>query len=70
MLYIIVLCGELFQAREISHIGLFPHWLGKASGERGWRAGPTSMDKFSSGKSGLHCTQTAMRLALAETPSP
>ena len=30
--------------------------LGKASGERGWRAGPTSMDTFSSGKSGLHCT--------------
>ena len=30
--------------------------LGKASGERGWRAGPTSMDKFSSGKSGLHYT--------------
>ena len=24
------------------------------------------MDKFSSGKSGLHCTQTAMRLALAK----
>ena len=40
--------------------------LGKASGERGWRAGPTSMDKFSSGKSGLHCTWTAMRLALAK----
>ena len=34
--------------------------LGKASGERGWRAGPTSMDKFSSGKSGLHpdCYET------------
>ena len=30
--------------------------LGKASGERGWRAGPVSMGKFSSGKSGLHCT--------------
>ena len=30
--------------------------LGKASGERGWRAGPTSMDRFSNGKSGLHCT--------------
>ena len=30
--------------------------LRKASRERGWRAGPTSMDKFSSGKSGLHCT--------------
>ena len=44
--------------------------LGKASGERGWWAGPTSMDKFSSGKSGLHCTLTAMRLALAKTPSP
>ena len=40
--------------------------LRKTSGERGWRAGPTSMDKFSSGKSGLHCTQTAMRLALAK----
>ena len=40
--------------------------LGKASGERGWRAGPTSMDRFSSGKSGLQCTQTAMRLALAK----
>ena len=44
--------------------------LGKASGERGWRAGPTSMDRFSSGKSGLHCILTAMRLALAKTPSP
>ena len=44
--------------------------LGKASGERGCRAGPTSMDRFSSGKSGLHCTLTAMRLALVETPSP
>ena len=44
--------------------------LGKASGERGWRAGPTSMDRFSSGKSGLHCTYAAVRLALAETPSP
>ena len=44
--------------------------LGKASGERGWWAGPTSMDRFSSGKSGLHCTLTAMRLALAKTPSP
>ena len=44
--------------------------LGKASGERGWRAGPNSMDRFSSGKSGLHCTLTAMRLALAKTPSP
>ena len=30
--------------------------LGKASGDRGWRAGPISMDRFSSGKSGLHCT--------------
>ena len=30
--------------------------LGKASVERGWRAGPTSVDKFSRGKSGLHCT--------------
>ena len=44
--------------------------LGKASGERGWQAGPTSMDRFSSGKSGLHCTLTAMRLTLAKTPSP
>ena len=44
--------------------------LGEASGERGWRAGPTSVDRFSSGNSGLHCTQTAMRLALAKTPSP
>ena len=44
--------------------------LGKASGEQGWQAGPTSMDRFSRGKSGLHCTQTAMRLALAKTPSP
>ena len=44
--------------------------LGKASGERGWQAGPTSMDRFSSGKSGLHCALTAMRLALAKTPSP
>ena len=44
--------------------------FGKASGERGWRAGPTSMDRFSNGKSGLHCTQAAMRLALAKTPSP
>ena len=44
--------------------------LRKASGERGWWAGPTSMDRFSLGKSGLHCTQTAMRLALAKTPSP
>ena len=31
-----------------------PTW--KTSGERSRRAGPTSMDKFSSGKSGLHCT--------------
>ena len=30
--------------------------LGKASGERGWLAGPTSMDRFSSGESGLHGT--------------
>ena len=30
--------------------------LGKASGERGWRAGHTSTDRFSRGKSGLHCT--------------
>ena len=44
--------------------------LGKASGERGWRAGPTSMDRFSHGKSGLHCTLTAMRLALAKLPHP
>ena len=44
--------------------------LGKASGEQGWQAGPTSMDRFSCGKSGLHCTLTAMRLALAKTPSP
>ena len=44
--------------------------LGKASGERGWQAGPTSMDRFSSGKSGLLCTLTAMRLALAKTHSP
>ena len=44
--------------------------LGKASWERSWRAEPTSMDRFSSGKSGLHCTLTAMRLALAKTPSP
>ena len=40
--------------------------LGKASGERGWRAGPPSMDRFSRGESGLHCTSTAMRLALAK----
>ena len=52
MLYIIVLCGELFQVREI---WLSPP-LGKASGERGWRAELTSMDRFSSGESGLHCT--------------
>ena len=44
--------------------------LGKVSGERGWQAGPMSMDRFSSGKSGLLCTLTAMRLALAKTPSP
>ena len=43
--------------------------LRKASGEQGWRAGPTSMDRFSSGKSGLHFTLTAMRLALAKSPS-
>ena len=30
--------------------------LRKATGERGWWAGPTSMGRFSSGKSGLHCT--------------
>ena len=30
--------------------------LGKVSGERGWQAGPMSMDRFSSGKSGLHYT--------------
>ena len=42
----------------------------KTSGEKVWRAGPTSMDRFSSGKSGLHCILTAMRLALAKTPSP
>ena len=30
--------------------------LGKASGERGWQVGPMSMDRFYSGKSGLHCT--------------
>ena len=44
--------------------------LGKASGERGWWAGPTSMDRVSSEKSGLHCILTAKRLALAKTPSP
>ena len=44
--------------------------LRKASGEQGWWAGLTSMHKFSSGKSGLHCILTAMRLALAKTPSP
>ena len=44
--------------------------LGKASAEQGRWAGPTSMDRFSSGKSGLHCTLTAMRLALAKIPSP
>ena len=44
--------------------------VGKASGERGQQAGPTSMDRFSRGKSGLHCTLTAVRLALAKTPSP
>ena len=44
--------------------------LGKASGERGWRTGPTSMYRFSSGKLGLYCTYTAMTLALAKTPSP
>ena len=49
---------------SVGNVGQPP--LGKASGERGWQAGPTSMDKFSSGKSGLHCTQTAMRLALAK----
>ena len=42
----------------------------KASGEWGWRAGPTFMDRFSRGKSGLHCTLAAMRLALVKTPSP
>ena len=30
--------------------------LRKASGEQGWWVGPTSMDRFSSGKPGLHCT--------------
>ena len=30
--------------------------LGKASGVRGWQSGPTSMDRFSRGESGLHCT--------------
>ena len=44
--------------------------LGKASGERGWQTGPTSMYRFSSGKLGLYCTYTAMTLALAKTPSP
>ena len=48
--------------------GSAPTW--RTSGEWGWRAGPTSMDRFSSGKSGLHCTLTGMRLALAKTPSP
>ena len=44
--------------------------LGKVSGERGWWEGPTSMDRFSSGKSGLHYTLTAMRLALAKLSHP
>ena len=44
--------------------------LGKASGERGWQAGPMSTDRFSRGKSVLHCTLIAMRLALAKAPSP
>ena len=44
--------------------------LRKVSGEQGWRAGPMSMDRFSNGKSGLRCIQTAMRLALVKTPSP
>ena len=71
---------ESIMLSEISHVvwGTVPSMgnvaqppLGKASGERGWRAGPTSMHRFSSGKSGLHSkSKTAMRLALAETPSP
>ena len=44
--------------------------LRKARGERGWRAEPSSMDRFSHGESGLHCTLTSMTLALAKTPSP
>ena len=34
--------------------GSAPTW--KTSGERSRWAGPTSMDKFSCGESGLHCT--------------
>ena len=32
--------------------------------------GTKPTDRFSHGESGLHCTQAAMRLAFAKTPSP
>ena len=56
--------GNALLERSVGNVAQPP--LRKASGERGWWAGPTSMDKFSSGKSGLHCTHAAMRLALAK----
>ena len=61
----IFLCGTV---PSVGNVAQPP--LRKASGEQGWEAGPTSMNRFSSGKSGLHCILTTMRLALAKTPSP
>ena len=53
-------CGRLGQVRvwgTIPSLGnVAQPSLGKASGEQGWQAGPTFMDRFSGGKSGLHCT--------------
>ena len=42
--------------------------LGKATGERRWQAGPTSMDRFSSGKSGLHLS--LIHISEPTRPSP
>ena len=55
--------GNALLERSVGYVAQPP--LGKPVGSKVGGQDPR-MDKFSSGKSGLHCTQTAMRLALAK----
>ena len=46
-------CPHLYVPR-VGNVAQLP--LGKVSGCEVWQAGPTLMDRFSHGESGLHCT--------------
>ena len=68
-------CNQIIDEETFFCIGDCSVWCGPSShSERPveskvWHTGPTLMDRFSHGESGLHFTQATLRFAFAKTPS-